>query len=132
MSIQLGSWLLYGVFVLTVVIFERSITAGGQVRSSRLGRLCLGLYALLCLAVLGIWSGSLGLDGVVLLLGLPWSWLLAFVLVVLRMPDLVFGSSGTMTAYVLSAAGIALNAWLAYQVGWRLPALRALRLSQRQ
>jgi hypothetical protein len=81
--------------------------------------------------VLGVWGGSLGLSGVVLLLGLPWSWLLAFVLVVLGMPELVFGSAGTITAYVLGAAGIVLNAWLAYQVGWRLPALRALRLGLR-
>lgn len=123
--IVLSAGLLIGLVVIGLVPAARRQTMPSSVYSPRLGWLACGCYAGAAVAAYLVWGGSadgIGITG--MLLGMPWSFVLAFGLSALQISFAQLASGiGAPVAHGLLFGTMLLNAWIVYQLGVRLPVL---------
>lgn len=118
---------LIGMVVVGLLIAVRSPHHPSSVYSSRLGWLTLSGYAVAILGAYLVWGRNEDGFGIAsLLLGMPWSFVLAFVLSLFQLSfaQLAGGFAGLVANAVLFGT-VLLNAWVVYHLGRRLPVLWA-------
>lgn len=111
--------------VVGLLIAVRGLYRPSSVYSPRLGWLTLGVYAVAVLAAYLVWGRSEEGFGIAsVLLGMPWSFVLAFTLSIFQLSfvQLAGGSAG-LVANAVFFSTVLLNAWVVYHLGRRLPVL---------
>lgn len=121
----LSAGVLIGLVVVGLLIAVRSPYLSSSVYSSRLGGLTLGCYAVAVLAAYLVWGRSDDGFGIAsMLLGMPWSFVLAFTLSLFQVSFAqLAGEPGALLANAVLFGTVLLNAWVVYHLGARLPAL---------
>jgi hypothetical protein len=114
-----------GLVVVGLVIAVRSPYLPSSVHNSRLGWLTLGGYVGAVLAAYLVWGRSEEGFGIAsILLGMPWSFVLAFTLSVFQLSFAqLAGGLGGLIGNVVLFGTVLLNAWIVYHLGARLPVL---------
>lgn len=116
---------LISLVVVGLLIAVRSPYRPSSAYSSRLGWLTLGGYAVAVLGAYLVWGRSDDGFGIAsMLLGMPWSFVLALALSVFQVSfaQLASGPAALVANAVLFGT-VLLNAWVVYHLGRRLPVL---------
>lgn len=121
----LSAGALIGLVVAGLLIAVRSPYCPSSLNSSRLGWLTLSGYAVAVLAAYLVWGRSEEGFGIAsILLGMPWSFVLAFVMSLFQLSFAqLAGGVGGLIANAVLFGTVLLNAWIVYYLGRRLPVL---------
>lgn len=121
----LSAGALIGLVVAGLLIAVRSPYLPSSAYSHRLGGMTLGGYAVAVLAAYLVWGRSEDGFGIAsVLLGMPWSFVLALMLSVFQLSFAqLAGGSAALVANAVLFGTVLINAWIVYHLGRRLPVL---------
>jgi hypothetical protein len=116
---------LIGLVVIGLLIAVRSLHRPSSVFDSRLGGLALGGYAVAILGAYLVWGRSEEGFGIAsILLGMPWSFVLAFVMSLFQLSFAQLPAEfGGFFGNAVLFGTVLVNAWIVYHLGARLPVL---------